>query len=228
MKVNLEANPVLYAGLTQVLKRGTARILEETENGIFLLDTVSSGVMLAVENVEIGKEWLRKHSDLHSTLFSVFDRELVGFIRAEYGLTEVLDCYQAFYPLNTPPTYGKNLQIRCATQQDLPIVLAHYDKLSEAELKQIIAQGNLFLAFHNGKAVGFVGEHLEGSMGLLEVFPDCRRQGYGAELESFMISRMLERGLLPYCQVEVDNEKSLALQRKLGMTLSRENIYWVF
>ncbi len=226
--MNLETNPVLYAGLIQIRKRGTAEILEETENGIFLLDTISNGVMLAVENVETGRQWLRKHSDLHYTLLSVFDRELVDFIRAEYGLTEVLDCYQALYPLNTPPVCEKKLQIRCGTQQELPIVLAHYDKLSEAELKQIIARGNLFLAFHNGEAVGFVGEHLEGSMGLLEVFPDCRRQGYGAELESFMIGRMLERGLLPYCQVEVDNEKSLALQRKLGMTVSREKVYWVF
>ena len=226
--MNLETNPVLYAGLIQIRKRGTAEILEETENGIFLLDTVSNGVMLVVENVETGKEWLRKHSDLHYTLLSVFDRELVDFIRAEYGLTEVLDCYQAVYPLKTPPACGKKLQIRCAAQQDLPIIMTHYDKLSEAELQQVIARGNLFLAFHNGDAVGFVGEHLEGSMGLLEVFPDCRRQGYGAELESFMISRMLERGLLPYCQVEVDNEKSLALQRKLGMTVSREKVYWVF
>lgn len=226
--MNLETNPVLYAGLIQIHKRGTAEILEETEKGIFLLDTVSNGVMLAAENIETGKEWLRKHSDLHYTLLSVFDRELVDFIRAEYGLTEVLGCYQAVYPLKTPPACEKKLQIRCATQQELPIVLAHYDKLSEAELKQIIARGNLFLAFHNGEAIGFVGEHLEGSMGLLEVFPNCRRQGYGAELESFMISRMLERGLLPYCQVEVDNEKSLALQRKLGMTVSSENIYWVF
>ena len=226
--MNLETNPVLYAGLIQIRKRGTSEILEETENGIFLLDTISNGVMLAVENIETGRQWLRKHSELHYTLFSVFDRELVDFIRAEYGLTEVLDCYQALYPLNTPPVCEKKLQIRCATQQELPIVLAHYDKLSEAELQQVIARGNLFLAFHNGEAVGFVGEHLEGSMGLLEVFPDCRRQGYGAELESFMIGRMFERGLLPYCQVEADNEKSLALQRKLGMTVSREKVYWVF
>lgn len=133
--MNLETNPVLYAGLIQIRKRGTAEILEETENGIFLLDTVSNGVMLAVENIDTGKEWLRKHSDLHSTLFSVFDRELVDFIRAEYGLTEVLDCYQAVYPLKTPPACEKNLQIRCATQQDFPIIMTHYNKLSEAELQ---------------------------------------------------------------------------------------------
>ena len=46
--MNLETNPVLYAGLIQIRKRGTAEILEETENGIFLLDTVSSGVKTTV------------------------------------------------------------------------------------------------------------------------------------------------------------------------------------
>ena len=49
--MNLETNPVLYAGLIQIRKRGTAEILEETENGIFLLVTVSNGVMLAVGNL---------------------------------------------------------------------------------------------------------------------------------------------------------------------------------
>lgn len=226
--MNLETNPILYAGLTQVLRRGTAKILEETESGIFLLDTVSNGGMLAVEKTETGKEWLRKHSSLHYSLLSVFDRELVYFIRAEYGLTEVLDCYQAVYPLKTPPVYDKTLKIRCATQHDLPLILAHYHMLSEAELKQVITRGNLFLAFHDGEAVGFVGEHLEGSMGLLEIFPAFRRQGYGAQLESIMIGHMLKCGLLPYCQVETDNGKSLALQRKLGMTISSEKVYWVF
>ena len=62
--MNLETNPVLYAGLIQIRKRSTAEILEETENGIFLLDTVSNGVMLAVENVETGMQWLRKHSSI--------------------------------------------------------------------------------------------------------------------------------------------------------------------
>lgn len=226
--MNLETNPVLYAGLIQIRKRGTTEILEETENGIFLLDTVRSGVMLAVENVETGMQWLRKHSSLHYSLFSVFDRELVDFIQDEYGLTEVLDCYQAVYPLKTPPVYDKTLKIRCATQHDLPLILAHYHMLSEAEVKQVISRGNLFLAFHNGEVVGFVGEHLEGSMGLLEIFPAFRRKDYSAELESFMISRMLERGLVPYCQVETDNDKSLALQWKLGMTMSEEKVYWVF
>lgn len=136
--MNLETNSILYAGLTQVLRRGTAKILEETESGIFLLDTVSNGGMLAVEKTETGKEWLRKHSSLHYSLLSVFDRELVDFIRAEYGLTEVLDCYQAVYPLKTPPVYDKTLKIRCATQHDLPLILAHYHMLSEAELKQVI------------------------------------------------------------------------------------------
>ena len=104
----------------------------------------------------------------------------------------------------------------------------YYQKLSEEELRKIIERENLFMAVHNEKPVGFVGEHLEGSMGLLEILPDCRRKGYGTELESFMISHILKQNLIPYCQVEVDNDKSLELQRKLGLIISKEKLYWIF
>ena len=76
--------------------------------------------------------------------------------------------------------------------------------------------------------VGFIGQHLEGSMGLLEVLPQYRKNGYGMELEQTMINYMLEKGLIPFCQVEVTNEKSLRLQKKLGLTISREQVYWLF
>ena len=48
------------------------------------------------------------------------------------------------------------------------------------------------------------------------------------ELEKRMINLMLKRNLLPFCQIEVDNVKSLSLQKKLGMSLSQEKVYWLF
>lgn len=226
--MNLETDPVLYAGLLQVLRRGTAEILEETETGIFLRDTVSNGFMLAVENVETGKAWFRKHAHLGYSLVSVFAQELVDFVENAYGLREILRCRQALYPQSMPPAVKKSLTIRQALPSDLDFVLAHYHRLSAEELTQVIARGNLFLGFQGSQPVGFIGEHLEGSMGLLEIFPDFRQKGYGTELEAFLISHMLERNLLPYCQVEAGNEKSLALQRKLGMVLSGAYVYWLF
>lgn len=69
---------------------------------------------------------------------------------------------------------------------------------------------------------------MEGSIGLLEVMPEYRRKGYGVELESFMISHMLQQNLMPFGQIEVANDKSLGLQHKLGMQISQEKVYWIF
>ena len=53
----LNKNAILYAGLLQVIHRGTAKILEESEAGVFLRDTVSDCFMLAVDNGRIGEQW---------------------------------------------------------------------------------------------------------------------------------------------------------------------------
>jgi RimJ/RimL family protein N-acetyltransferase len=65
-------------------------------------------------------------------------------------------------------------------------------------------------------------------MGLLEIFPEHRKNGYATEMERFMIRRVLENGQIPYCEVETDNDKSLGLQKKLGLTITTQKIYWLF
>ena len=226
--MDLNQNPLLYAGLQQVIRRGSGIVLEETDTGIFLLDTVSQGFFLATPDVQTGIAWLKKHAALGYHLLSVFQRELVDFIGKEYCLSEILECYQAVYLPEQPPACRETLQIRCADRKEIPLILSHYQKLSPDELEQIVKNGNLYLAFRESEPVGFVGEHLEGSMGLLEVFPEYRRLGYGTELEVFMIRNMLHRKQIPFCQVETFNETSLRLQRKLGLSVSEEKVYWIF
>lgn len=89
-----------------------------------------------------------------------------------------------------------------------------------------IQAGVMFGAFVDGNLAGFVGEHSEGSMGMLEVFPAYRRQGLGMALESFQINRLLDQGRVPFDQVIVGNDRSYRLQQKLGMVLSQDTISW--
>ena len=42
-----------------------------------------------------------------------------------------------------------------------------------------------------------------------------------------MIARVYNRGLVPFVQVKVDNEVSISLQRKLGMTLADKSCFWL-
>jgi Acetyltransferases len=86
----------------------------------------------------------------------------------------------------------------------------------------------LFGGFRNGTLIGFIGNHLEGSMGLLEIFPKYRRLGYGTLLESYLVNQMLDKDLIPFAQIEIDNDKSKALHNKLGFKISQDSVYWVF
>ena len=42
-----------------------------------------------------------------------------------------------------------------------------------------------------------------------------------------MIARHFKQGKVPFAQIFTDNEKSLSLQRKLGMTQAEQSCFWL-
>lgn len=86
----------------------------------------------------------------------------------------------------------------------------------------------MLLGYKDNELVGFIGEHLEGGMGLLLVFPEHRRKGYAEELEKAYIKHTIDRGFVPFGQVVVGNEPSFKLQEKLGFEKSVNTIIWMW
>jgi hypothetical protein len=43
-----------------------------------------------------------------------------------------------------------------------------------------------------------------------------------------MVNQMLEKDLMPFAQAEVENVKSLSLQKKLGFSISNESLFWIY
>ena len=224
----LQDNAALYAGIIQLYRRGTVRVLEESADGVFVQDTHGISYMLAASDLQPAKEWLRRHADRGYDLIMVIDDELTEYARAAFGFCEQMDVYQAVYEETRPLTYDARLDVIPAGEKDMDFVRKHYSNLDEEELAGIIRDRNLFLGYSGGACVGFIGQHLEGSMGLLEILPKYRRKGYGAELERFMINNMLADGLIPYCQFQTDNTASRTLQEKLGLRILPERITWLF
>lgn len=226
----LQQKELLHIGMLQVLLRGTAEVYHQGEDGVFLRDTVSDAWMLSAEDTQTGIRWLREKEEAGYHLMQFCQREITDFAQLEYGLETRLECRQAVYRGQEIPTYSGRLTFREAGAQELEMIRANYDKLSDEELKKIREEGNLFAGYCEERFVGFIGSHLEGSMGLLEILPEFRRLGFGTELETFMIGHMMRKGLIPFCQIETWNQKSLGLQRKLGMELSdeKELVYWLF
>ncbi|MGN0402688.1 MAG: GNAT family N-acetyltransferase [Acetatifactor sp.] len=109
----------------------------------------------------------------------------------------------------------------------LSYVLEHYEYGSREYLTERIRSGAMVGAWKDGKLVGFAGEHEEGSLGLLYVHPEVRRQGIGEALEAYMVNRHLTLGYLPYGQIVVGNDRSIKMQEKHGLYLSEGHVWWM-
>ena len=214
-------------GIDRVLRRGTGEILEQRADLLLVRDRVSGAYFLACEDPALGLSALDRIPGRDLSLLMTANCALVEAAFERYGFSEKLICRQAAY-YGPKPEPDPALPVRPAEARDLPMLLAHYHRISPAELAQVVARGSLLIGCAEGEPVGFAGEHLEGSMGLLYVFPAFRRQGYGAALERRLIAWTMDRGFLPFCQVEQDNLPSLRLQRRLGLTLSDNLIQWMW
>ena len=215
-------------GIEKVLRRGTAEILERDDDGIFLFDTVSEAYMISSTDSGSAAQWILRHSDRNYKLLVASGDSIADFIKENLSFQNVLKCYQLIFSGEKPKLPKTSLETRHAAEEDLDFILAHYDILSREELTKIIMRRKLIMGLLNGKPVGFVGEHLEGSLGILYILPEYRKQGFAAYLEKYQMNEMLRDGYIPFGQVEVGNEKSLNLQKKLGFKECSGFVYWFF
>lgn len=128
------------------------------------------------------------------------------------------DAYEFWVHEGAVPPAPSGLSVRPLDEGDLDAVLARYSLLTPEEVRDHVGRGWVFGGYGpSGELVGFIGEHDEGSMGMLEVFPEHRRRGYGRALEAARIRALRACGRTPYCHVAPGNAASRALQAGLGL-----------
>ena len=227
MRETMDTSGIDCLGLDRVLERGTGEILFESSGALFIHDSVSGAFMLACEDTEAGMALLDRNGAESFDLLMVSDHALGKAAFERYGFSGKLECYQVAYYGEKPET-NTELTVRTARMDDLTILTENYDLLSPEELRMLIERQSILMGYHDGELVGFIGEHLEGSMGILYVFPEFRRRGFGAALQTHMIAKTMENGYIPFGQVEKDNAASLKMQEKIGMTRSDKLIVWMW
>ena len=216
-----------YLGLDRVLRRGSGEIVAEREGALLIRDRISGAYLLACEEAAAGQALLEAHIGPDCTLLMVSDPALGNAAFERFGFAEKLECWQFAY-YGEKPAETSGLRFRTAQAGDLPLLTSHYHLISPEEMAAVAARQSLLIGFEGERPVGFIGEHLEGSMGILYVFPDCRRRGFGAALQKHLMAQTMEKGLIPFGQVEKENAASLKLQEKLGMTRSGHRIVWMW
>ena len=224
----MDLNAIEYLGFRRIMDRGTAEIIEQSEDVLFLHDKVSEVNFLACEDDELVRDVIDRHADRKFLLITTTSKAAAEYAQKRFGYENFLECYQYAY-LGDLPELDPRLTLRVADGDDLATITEVYDLLEAEEVSRIIERGSVVMAYdEEGSLVGFIGEHLEGSLGMLFVFPEHRRKGYAEALEYASFRWSMERGLVPFGQVVNDNLPSLELQKKMGLTVAEKPVYWTW
>lgn len=241
---HLKKQKLLYMDMIELINRGQARLVHAEGTSICLQDKEDGTYFHTAETLEEGKAALQaliEDAKVNGGVESVVLHE--DFMRETTAemlhAREVVCCYQAVYTrkekLPITGLYrldGKNQEgmakICPLDLSYLDVVSANYHMVDDRDyIKERIKKGCMFGAFVENELAGFAGIHAEGSIGMLEVFPQYRGRHIGKALETYMINLLLERGMIPYGQVADGNEISRRLQESLGLYFSKTMICWM-
>ena len=221
----LEKNRLLHIAMLEAIRRDTAEILATSDRGVLLLDGSSNIHMISAADFAYGQKLL---DGIASCYQMVLCQEfLVPYAEEKFQLHDVFSCKKVAYFKPDRLAFSSQLSIVRPSETVLRLIKNAYHTIPEAEIDEIHRRGNLFAAFSGDDFVGFSGNHLDGSLGLLEIFPQYRGRGYGEQLERYMVNYILDRGDIPYGEIVIGNEASANLQKKLGFSISQETITWL-
>ena len=228
---------LLHMDMIEVIDRGTAELVYADGENICIHDKVSDTYFHTADSMEEGRKMIscvKEQTGDRIGQLVLHQDFMVEPAKEEFDLYLSVACYQAVYtrreklPVSKLYAGEENLTIRPLTLAYMDQVLEHYKLVSDPDyIRQVIVSGSLFGAFLEEKLVGFVGWHKEGSMGMLEVFPEYQRRKLGKTLETYIVNLTLERGHTPYGQVVVGNERSMRLQEGMGMCFAKGLVYWM-
>lgn len=238
----IKKDPVFFADFADMLRLFRYRLCYAAEDGILMQDTsgyYKDGTYLFAAKDEIAAEKIllacpEEHENMRNGTVSCHGEKIAAALRAFFGYDRITTCYQVVYAPEKPLPLKGVLRFEKANEKYLQTILDTYDRESPEVLKKLVASGRIYCAYAPADLsaeaenfIGYIGQHPEGSMGLLLIFPQYRRHGYAEELESFQINAILAEGRTPYAHIIEDNFKSFSLQQKLGAIVASGKVVWM-
>lgn len=223
----LNEDALLHIDMLEAIRREKGDLLFAAKAGVLLRHTAADVYMMSAKDAHTARSMLNLIP--RADLFVAHQPFTIPLVEETLHLHASLACVQAVY-LGREPVKGTAGQfaIKALNHTHLSFVAQWYSHhLDPDYLLEQLNAGVMYGAYAEGELAGFIGEHAEGSIGMLEVLPQFQRRGIGEALEAFQTNRHLAEGYVPFGQVVEGNTASLKLQEKLGYTLSEGRICWM-
>lgn len=224
----LSRDYLLHVDMLECIRRGNADLRFASEQGVLLFDTGGEVFLMSANDKPTANQMIDLMRD--PEMITAHQDFYIPTLLASYPrLSIFMECYNAAYlePQPMPEPAG-----RCVIQpldaSHIDFVQQHYtNKLEREYILERLQSGAIIGAYVDGQLAGFAGSHIEGSIGMVEVLPEYRRRGIAEVLEARIANQMLTLGYVPYAQIVVSNQPSLALQQKLNFTISEHKLWWL-
>lgn len=225
----LERDPLFLTDMTEPLRRGIAHVVAAGPRGVLLRLNEDAVYLLTAADRQEALRLAALAGD--AELMVVHQEAFFEDVMAATGMGLMMSCYQCIYTEKTPqPINAPGFDFRALDAGWAPFVEEHYDNPVGIEyLVDQLNAGVVHGAFERatGEIAGFVGEHGEGALGMLEVLPAFRRRGVGSALVAVATRGQMARGFVPFAQATVANTASVRLHRRLGFRVPRRKIFWL-
>jgi GNAT superfamily N-acetyltransferase len=213
-----------HIDLLETLRQDLATVVFADESGVLVKGNSGGAWVLTVFDLQAAKRFVSMIE--HDGNPICCHQDFCVPLLEKAGFRKDLRCNQAAYLRKELFPEQKGVSFRTLSLQDEPLVLEHYHLVSPSYIHERIEKGILEGVLLEGELMGFMGQHVEGSLGMLEIFPQARRKGLASALERHFCNRLLGEGRIPYCHIVQGNEASLALHKKLGFSVSQSSITW--
>ena len=224
----LTGHRLLYMDMLEVLRRGTAQLRLARPDGVLLYDPPSEVWFVDAGTPAALAEMLPLMEGC--TILTGHQMWYKDALAARFGFQTEQICRQSAWMTGRPPEvpdFGG--AIRRLDQSWAAWADAHYShSFGGVDYMRGAIDRGMLGAFVDGSCAGFVGFHAEGAIGMLEVLPEYRRRGIGEALLRGIAALAVGRWQYAFAQVIADNAPSLALQRKAGLAVSEEMLFWLF
>lgn len=223
LKQNINKNILLINSIN----RETADILHADEKAVIIRENINKTIIISTDDIDFGKKFIDKYK--FNEMYTILNKELAEYAIKKFKFKTNEKCINAIYK-GSEDNIKIDEDIRILDINYLEKITEIYKVVDRDYIDWELRNNKIYGLFIENKLAGFIGEHKEGSIGLLEVFQEYRNQGIGTKLLKFMIKNKLDNNQIPFSQIYIDNEISKNLHRKLGFTVD-DNIkninYWV-
>ncbi|NLW79590.1 MAG: GNAT family N-acetyltransferase [Ruminococcaceae bacterium] len=224
----LNQDPLLHITMIENLRWGWAEVLAHSPHGVAarLVQIPEPVLLVAADSPKTALELTTGIAE--ADVVMTCHANTAPPLAKRYGLKEIGTCYSlARFTTQPLPVPDIGAEFRVLDVSHLDAVVARYGNLHADHVRHRLAGGHILGAFLQGELAGFIGEHEEHTLGMLEVLPEYRRRHVGAALVAEKINSQLAAGRVPMGHVYVDNQVSLGMQRKLGFEVSEDVVCWI-